>query len=86
LIFLIKQKGFDVGSRIKPLVMAELIRYHVRVVASNEPSFEMREPRRLREGDRVEWHGHAYQVVTVRFSPDRPHHGVATVARTISRN
>ncbi len=61
--------------------MDELIRYQVRVQASTEASFEMRQPRSLRAGDRFTWQGRSYEVVSVRFDPDRPRQAVATVRR-----
>ena len=63
------------------MVMDELIRYHVRVETGNESRFEIREPRRLKEGDRVEWHGNPYQVVSVTFDPEGRRQAVVAVRR-----
>jgi hypothetical protein len=63
--------------------MAALIEYHIRVETGTGavPRFVIREPRRLRVGDRVEWQGRSYRVLSVSFDPDRPHLAVATVER-----
>jgi hypothetical protein len=55
--------------------MHELIRYHVTVEvgAGAEPRFEMREYRRLRDGDIFEWQGRSYRVLSASFDPARPH-------------
>jgi urease accessory protein UreE len=64
--------------------MDELIRYQVRVESGTELSFEMRQPRRLRDGDRFNWQGRSFQVITVRFHPDHPRQAVAVVKRSDS--
>jgi len=66
--------------------MDELIRYHVRVESGAEPSFEMREPRNLHPGDRFNWQGRSYEVISVRFDPDRPRQAVAHVRRAGGRS
>ena len=65
--------------------MDELIRYQVRLEAGAEASFEMRQPRSLRAGDRFDWQGRSYEVVAVRFDPDRPRQAVVTVKRAGGR-
>jgi urease accessory protein UreE len=64
--------------------LAELIQYHVRVETDTgaEQQFVMREPRLFREGDRFEWQGHSYRVVTVTFDPARPRLAAIKVERT----
>ena len=65
--------------------MDELIRYQMRIETGTEASFEMRQPRSLRAGDRFDWQGRSYEVVSVRFNPDRPRQAVATVKRAAGR-
>lgn len=81
-----RKDGFRQPHALQPLGMDELIRYQVRVGSRSEPSFEIREPRSLRDGDRFNWQGRSYQVVTVRFHPDHPRQAVATVKRADARN
>ena len=66
--------------------MHELIRYHVTVEAGSgaEPRFEMRESRRLREGDTFEWQGRSYRVLSASFDPARPHLAVVKATRANS--
>ena len=72
----------NVGHSRYNLGMDELIRYQVRVESGTEVSFDMRQPQRLRVGDRFSWQGRSFQVVTVRFHPDHPRQAVAIVIRT----